>query len=173
MSGGRDDSDTENGAFRKSVPDVRPLEGRDKLLPPPRTLRRRRPKETNEGVTFETERLGERVEGIAAGIDRSQLLRLRNGEVRPDERVDLHGMIESTAQRRVRDVLARVHGAGGRCVLIVHGRGRHSAGEPVLKEALFEWLAAPPLARLVMAFASAAGRDGGVGATYVLLRHDR
>jgi DNA-nicking Smr family endonuclease len=173
MSGGRDDGDTGDSVFRKSVADVRPLEGRDKLRPPPRTLRRRKPRETHEGVSFETERLGEHVEGIAAGIDRAQLLRLRNGEVRPDERVDLHGMIESNAQRRVREVVTRVHGAGGRCVLIVHGRGRHSAGEPVLKEALFEWLTAAPLASLVMAFTSAAGRDGGVGATYVLLRRDR
>ncbi len=173
MSGGCDDGDTENGAFRKSMADVRPLEGRDKLRPPPRTLRRRKRRETREGDSFGIERLGEHVEGLAAGIDSAHLRRLRNGEVKPDARVDLHGMIESAAQRRVREVVARVHGEGGRCVLIVHGRGRHSAGEPVLKEALLEWLAEPPLAPLVMAFTSAAGRDGGVGATYVLLRRDR
>jgi DNA-nicking Smr family endonuclease len=43
----------------------------------------------------------------------------------------------------------------------------------VLKEALFEWLQQPPLASVVMAFASAQGGDGGVGATYVLLRPNR
>ena len=172
MSGGQDDGDTGNSVFRKAMGDVQPLEDRDKLREPPRTVRRRKPREGREGVAFEIERLGEHVEGIATGIDRSNLLRLRNGEVRPDEKADLHGMIETAAQRRVREVIARVHGAGGRCVLIVHGRGRHSAGEPILKEALLEWLAEPPLSPLVMAFASAAGRDGGVGATYVLLRRD-
>ena len=172
MSGGQDHGDPENGVFRKSVADVRPLEDRDKLRAPPRTVRRRKPRETREGVAFEIERLGEHVEGLAAGVDRAHLRRLRNGEVKPDARVDLHGMIEPAAQRRVREVVARVHGEGGRCVLIVHGRGRHSAGEPVLKEALLEWLAEPPLAPLVMAFASAAGRDGGVGATYLLLRRE-
>ncbi len=173
MSAGQGDGDPENDAFRKSVADVRPLEGRDKLRAPPRTVRRRKPRETREGDSFEIERLGEHVEGLAAGTDRAHLRRLRNGEVKPDSRVDLHGMIESAAQRRVREVVARVHGEGGRCVLIVHGRGRQSAGVPILKEALLEWLAEPPLAPLVMAFASAAGRDGGVGATYVLLRRDR
>jgi DNA-nicking Smr family endonuclease len=172
MSSGQGDGDTDNGEFRKSVADVRPLEDRDKLRPQPRTLRRRKPRKSREGVAFEIERLGERVEGIAAGIDRAHLRRLRNGEVKPDARVDLHGMIATMAQRRVREEIARVEGEGGRCVLIVHGRGRHSAGEPVLKEALLEWLAEPPLASRVMAFASAAGRDGGVGATYLLLRRD-
>ena len=56
---------------------------------------------------------------------------------------------------------------------MVHGRGRHSDAEPVLKEALLDWLAEPPLHQMVMAFASAAGGDGGVGATYVLLRRER
>ena len=172
MSGGPRDGDSGNGDFRESMKDVRPLAGRDKLRPQPRTLRRRKPGETREGIAFEIERLGEHVEGIAAGTDHAHLRRLRNGEQRPDARVDLHGMIERDAQRRVREELARVHREGGHCVLIVHGRGRHSAGDPVLKEALLEWLVAPPLATLVMAFASAAGRDGGVGATYVLLRRD-
>jgi DNA-nicking Smr family endonuclease len=57
-------------------------------------------------------------------------------------------------------------------VLVIHGRGRHSESEPVLKDALLEWLAQPPLGPLVLAFASATGGDGGVGATYVLLRRD-
>jgi DNA-nicking Smr family endonuclease len=42
--------------------------------------------------------------------------------------------------------------------------------EPVLKEALLEWLAEPPIGPKVLAFTSARGRDGGVGATYVLVR---
>ena len=52
----------------------------------------------------------------------------------------------------------------------MHGRGRHSEAEPVLKDALLEWLAEPPVGEKVLAFTSARGRDGGVGATYVLVR---
>src|SRR5262249_37793403 len=101
------------------------------------------------------------------------LRRLRNGEYPPDARVDLHGLHVPAARRAVGDAIQRVLAQGKCCVLIVHGRGRHSESEPVLKDALLEWLAEPPLAERVVAFASARGRDGGVGATYVLLRGSR
>ena len=154
--------------------DVTPLQDRDKVQPP-KTLRRRKRRgdADPEAVAFEIDRLGERVEGIAPGVDRSHLRKLRNGEVARDARLDLHGLSESDAKARVRDTLLRVRGEGGRCVLVIHGRGRHSPAEPVLKEALYEWLAEPPLGATVMAFTSATGGDGGVGATYVLLRQNR
>lgn len=157
--------------------DATPLDDRDKVQPPtpPKTLRRRKRRVDADpaAVAFEVDRLGERVEGIAAGVDRKHLTGLRNGEIRRDARLDLHGQSEANARARVCDELLRAHGEGNRCVLVIHGRGRHSPGEPVLKEALFEWLQQPPLASIVMAFASAQGGDGGVGATYVLLRPNR
>ncbi len=61
----------------------------------------------------------------------------------------------------------------GRCLLVIHGRGRNSEDGPVLKDRLFEWLAEAPVGPQVMAFCSATGGDGGVGATYVLLRRER
>ena len=66
-----------------------------------------------------------------------------------------------------------MHAEAGRCVLVIHGRGRHSETEPILKEALLGWLAEPPVGPLVLAFSNALGGDGGVGATYVLLRRER
>jgi DNA-nicking Smr family endonuclease len=73
----------------------------------------------------------------------------------------------------VHEAIQRTFAQGKRCVLVVHGRGRSSESEPVLKEALLEWLAEPPASERVLAFTSARGRDGGVGATYVLLRRSR
>jgi DNA-nicking Smr family endonuclease len=168
-------AETESSEFRRAVSDATPLAGRDAQAPPPKTLRRRRPRAeaAPEVVAFEIERLGERVEGRAPGIDRALLLQLRLGEFGRDARIDLHGLRAEAARALVRDTLLRVHGEGGRCVLVIHGRGRHSEGEPVLKDALLEWLAQPPLGPLVLAFASARGGDGGVGATYVLLRQAR
>jgi DNA-nicking Smr family endonuclease len=166
--------DADDLEFRELVTDVKPLDDRDKLRPAPKTLRRRRRVDpAHEAAGFEIDRLGERVEGIAPGIDRGVLRKLRNGEFPRDARLDLHGLHAPAARERVRETLQRVHAEGGRCVLVIHGRGRRSEAEPVLKEALLEWLAEPPLAALVMAFASASGGDGGVGATYVLLRRDR
>ena len=53
---------------------------------------------------------------------------------------------------------------------MIHGKGNRSEAGPVLKDALPVWLGEPALAPFVQAFASATGGDGGVGATYVLLK---
>ena len=126
-----------------------------------------------DGGGFTVERLGERSEGLAAGIDRKHLLRLRRGEVPVDARVDLHGLRAADARRRLAAEVARAQAAGLRCLLVVHGRGLHSEGPAVLREGVAEWLSAAPLAARVMAFASARPEDGGSGATYVLLRRVR
>ena len=126
-----------------------------------------------EREAFTVERLGERTEGLAAGIDRQHLLRLRRGEVPVDLRVDLHGLVAAEARRRLGAELERAQAAGLRCVLVIHGRGLHSEGSAVLREGVAEWLVAAPLAGRVMAFTSARPEDGGSGATYVLLRRVR
>lgn len=165
--------DRERTEFEKAMSDIPPLEDREKLRPPPKTLRRRRRRGDVEGVQFEIDQLGDRHEGSAPGTDRAILRRLRNGEIPRDARIDLHGLAAAAARARLHETLTRVHAEGGRCVLIIHGRGRHSETGPILKESLLGWLAEPPVGSLVMAFSSALGGDGGVGATYVLLRRDR
>jgi len=122
---------------------------------------------------FQLEAVGEQIAGIAQGIDRAWLRRLRAGEIVPEARVDLHGLRARDASRRVQRALDAAHAAGQRCVLIVHGRGTHSAEGAVLRTELPRWLADPRTAPLVMAFASARPSDGGTGATYVLLRRKR
>jgi DNA-nicking Smr family endonuclease len=126
-----------------------------------------------EPVRFALSRNGERLEGIAPGIDRSHLKRLARGEIEPDSEIDLHGLDRRNARFALRAALHEAHAEGERCVRVVHGRGLHSDLGPVLKEALVEWLGEPPLGPLVMAFASAPSHDGGSGATYVLLRRRR
>lgn len=169
MTGDEEDRKSE---FEKAMSDARPIEDREKLAARPKTLRRRkrRDDDTTSGAGFEIDRLGERHEGIAPGVDRKQLLKLRNGDFKPDERIDLHGMDVGTARRRVHELVNRTRSAGGRCILVIHGRGNRSEGAPVLKESLLDWLAEAPAASQVLAFSSATGGQGGVGATYVLLR---
>ena len=172
MSGGGESRDRTE--FERAVEGATPLPDRDKLVERPKTLRRRRAREDAPGtVAFEIDRLGERVEGIAPGGDRSLLRRLRSREYPPDVRIDLHGFDVASARRRVHEALAAAHAEGDRCVLVIHGRGRGSEAGPVLKEALLDWIAEPAVAPLVLAFATAAPGDGGVGATYVLLRRER
>ena len=169
-----DDEDS----FAKGMKGVKPLRGRDKVRPPeppPRSAPAPRDTQSanSEIEPFEIERLGERVRGRAPGIDRREQRRLERGDVEVDETVDLHGLDIEAALRALRETFDSALAEGHRCVLVVHGRGTHSRDAPVLKEAFLAWLAEPPVGPRVMAFASAVSRDGGPGATYVLLRRQR
>jgi DNA-nicking Smr family endonuclease len=125
------------------------------------------------GAPFAVTRVGERVEGLARGVDPAHLRRLRRGEVPVDRELDLHGLDATRAAARVSAALRAAREAGERCVRIVHGRGLHSAGGPVLKDAVLAQLEGPSLAPLVLAFASGPPREGGAGALLVLLRRAR
>jgi DNA-nicking Smr family endonuclease len=120
---------------------------------------------------FDVSDSDEYIEGIARGVDRALLGRLRAGEFAVQGHVDLHGMTKDQAHQRVRRFVSDCRRSGWRCVLIVHGRGQHSKDQiPVLKQAVRSWLERGPLARHVLAFSTARPRDGGAGALYVLLR---
>jgi DNA-nicking Smr family endonuclease len=111
------------------------------------------------------------VEGAVAGLDASVARRLRLGDYAVEGRLDLHGLTREAARGAVERFLRESRLGGKRCVLLVHGKGRHSESQlPVIKEALHGWLAAGKFGRQVLAFASARPADGGAGALYVLLR---
>jgi DNA-nicking Smr family endonuclease len=169
VSGGKRDDD-DRSEFEAAMGDVERLAGRDrKLAPVPPQVEKQLPRE-REPVLFEDLRDGERLEGRAPGIDRKLLRRLRAGAFEVELRIDLHGLLAAEARENVREALLEAFTAGRRCALVIHGRGLHSADEPVLKRALSTWLSEPPLGKRVMAFASATPEHGGLGATYVLLR---
>ena len=124
------------------------------------------------GGTFDISDSDEYIEGLASGLDRRLLGRLRRGDYAVQGHVDLHGLTREEARVKVDEFMhdSRLHGC--RCVLIIHGRGLNSKDQiPVLKEALRVWLTRGRIARHVLAFATARPTDGGAGAVYVLLRH--
>jgi DNA-nicking Smr family endonuclease len=114
------------------------------------------------------DRGGGQLEGWVRGFDRRRLRALRRGELDCGLELDLHGLAREEARRALRAALRRALDTGVRCIRVVHGRGLRSAEGPVLRGALPEWLAEPPFADAVLAFASAEKSRGG--ATYVLLR---
>jgi DNA-nicking Smr family endonuclease len=122
---------------------------------------------------FAVTREGERVYGLAGGVDRRHLRNLRAGEIEADRDVDLHGLHSRAAREDVTFELRDAYEEGERCVRIVHGRGLRSPSGPVLKDAVVEWIQAPPLAAIVLAFAGAPPAWGGSGALLVLLRRAR
>jgi DNA-nicking Smr family endonuclease len=97
---------------------------------------------------------------------------LRAGTHAIEARLDLHGRGRQRALRDLERFVAGASARGARCLLVIHGRGHGSdAGGPVLRPAIWEWLASEAAQRGgVMAFVSARPADGGDGATLLFLR---
>jgi len=123
------------------------------------------------GGTFDISDSDEYIEGLATGLDRRLLSRLRHGDYAVQGHVDLHGLNREEARLKVEQFMQESRLRGHRCILIIHGRGLNSKDQiPVLKEAVRLWLTRGRIARNVLCFATARPTDGGTGAVYVLLR---
>ncbi len=106
------------------------------------------------------------------GVDGKRYLpQLRSGLYSIQACLDLHGLITVEARQEVEEFITRESRFRPCCVKIIHGRGLNSASDrAVLKENLQRWLCSRRMSRRVIAYSSAPLPDGGVGATYVLLR---
>jgi len=161
---------------------VQPLEGRDRLATPDRSTRRAgrgAAKTAPSAAAGEGRRVprfihpdaSQALAAYASGVQRAVLNQLRKGKPAPSSRIDLHGLRAHAARKALRRaVAAAVADGGGRCLLVVHGRGVHSPDEPVLKTQLPGWLSEPGVAEHLAAFSPSRAADGGEGATYLLIR---
>ncbi|WP_296583549.1 Smr/MutS family protein [Xanthobacter sp.] len=105
----------------------------------------------------------------------------RGAEV--DARLDLHGLTQAAAHRRLRLFLMEAQASGHALVLVITGKGdperlmssgpAFGEGRGVLKRAVPLWLAEPDLRAVVVGFESAGRRHGGEGALYVRIRRRR
>jgi len=111
--------------------------------------------------------------GRSADLDKRTLERLRRGLLRPEARLDLHGMTQDQAYPSLMSFLEASQAAGKRCVIVITGRGRMRDGGGILRKEAPGWLNSSTARSRVLAFATARPRDGGVGALYVLLRRAR
>lgn len=96
-------------------------------------------------------------------IERSRRLR----QMHPQEALDLHGLAVREAVQATERFLGACASRGLEKVLIIHGKGNHSRGEPVLGRAIRQCLERHPLAG---AFGKADRMSGGRGALWVFLR---
>lgn len=102
----------------------------------------------------------------ASGVSRERLRRLAAS---PAEReIDLHGHTRDETMRVLEVAVMTALARGERTLCIVHGRGLHSQGRPVLKQAVFQWLREGPCAGFVLAAVPRVGSGGG--ASMVLFR---
>ncbi|MFG1299390.1 Smr/MutS family protein [Xanthobacter sp. V3C-3] len=117
-----------------------------------------------------------------AGLEPKARRRLvRGAEV--DARLDLHGLTQAAAHRRLRMFLFDAQASGHGVVLVITGKGdperlgshgpAFGEGRGVLRRAVPLWLAEPDLRAVVLGFESAGRRHGGEGALYVRIRRRR
>lgn len=111
---------------------------------------------------------GEEVSFKRAGLQDAVLKKLRRGQFRVEEEIDLHGLNVEQAKQALREFLQVMLRTHARCVRIIHGKGNRSGHRgPVLKLAVTALLQRTDA---VLAYTSARPVDGGTGAVYVLLR---
>ncbi len=103
-------------------------------------------------------------------IDGETSSRLKTKIVRPQARLDLHGMTEAAAHKALTRFIAQCAKEGHHIVLIITGKGRR--GDGTLRRNLPLWLETPSLRPYIIAMAPAFVRDGGEGAFYVQLRRE-
>lgn len=115
------------------------------------------------------EQTGEYMEWTAPGATPDIARRLHRGEFAIREYIDLHGLDRQEAFDALCLFFREAIRKKAPCVKVIHGRGLRSPGGPVLKEALCRWLQGP-FRKHVLAYASARNCDGGLGATYVILK---
>ncbi|MGI3169788.1 Smr/MutS family protein [Pseudooceanicola sp. C21-150M6] len=110
-------------------------------------------------------------------MDRKTHTRMTRGKLKPEARLDLHGMTMDRAHPELTGFILRSAREGRRLVLVITGKGKdRDEGGPipvrqgVLRHQVPHWLTVPPLAQLVLQVTPAHNRHGGGGAYYVYLR---
>lgn len=173
--------------FRMEMADVRPLAGEDKYhrkdAPPPKAWKT--PELPNEDLEvlrnlsdlvsgkaeFDLTYSDEFVEGQTRGLPPHLMEHLRSGRIPYQDHLDLHGYTLSQAEAAVTRFILDSVALSRNCLLLIHGRGLGSEdGIPVLKRYLETFLLRGIARKYILAFTTARPVDGGLGASYLLLR---
>jgi DNA-nicking Smr family endonuclease len=103
--------------------------------------------------------------------------RIARGVVAVDARIDLHGLRQDEAHRRLASFLLGAQAGGARVVLVITGKGRPAAEGPlfgeergVLRRSVPLWLSSPAARHVVIGYEEADPVHGGGGALYVRIR---
>ena len=113
-------------------------------------------------------------------MDRKAFDQMKRGKLRPEGKIDLHGMTLDRAHPALTRFILGAQAQGKRLVLVVTGKGKQrDDGGPipvrfgVLRRQVPQWLSLPPMSSVVLQVTQAHLRHGGSGAYYVYLRRTR
>lgn len=99
----------------------------------------------------------------------NRLRQLKRGIIQLDRQLDLHGLTREEAVESLSPFLQAARNAGEKAVLIITGKGTHSAEGPVLQQVVAAWLRDQGR-ELIAEYAPAPRELGGSGAYVVFLR---
>jgi DNA-nicking Smr family endonuclease len=120
-----------------------------------------------------------------AALEKGLKRRLTRGRRDADARIDLHGLTQDAAHRRLIAFLRQSQAAGHALVIVITGKGAPKrlreldeeafrpdpyASRGVLRRVVPQWLALPEMRSLVIGFEEASAGHGGAGALYVRIR---
>lgn len=124
--------------------------------------------------------LSDRLAAVPLRMDRKAFGKLKRGKLKPEGRLDLHGMTLDQARPALISFIMASYARERRLVLVITGKGKRSADEgPIptrpgaLRHSVPHWLQTPPLSQMVLQITEAHARHGGGGAYYVYLRRKR
>lgn len=117
-------------------------------------------------------------------FDRREARHIARGRLEIEARLDLHGLRQNEAHRRLLGFLRSAHDQGLRYVLVITGKGGFDGDmhalpfhetldrspRGVLRRIVPMWLEEPSLSSIVLSYREAATQHGGAGALYVRLR---
>lgn len=112
---------------------------------------------------------GEYIEWIRPDIRKDIVQKLHQGYFSVQDYIDLHGMTLGEAKDALSLFFKEAIKKNLFCIKVIHGRGLRSPGKPVLKEALKQLLQGQ-FKKWILAYSTARDCDGGLGATYVVLK---
>ncbi len=111
----------------------------------------------------------EYIEWVHSDIRKDITQKLHKGYFSVQDYIDLHGLTVNEAETALSAFLKNAVKRRLCCIKVIHGRGLRSPNGPVLKEYLIKWLHGK-FSKWVIAYSTAKDRDGGLGATYIILK---
>lgn len=114
--------------------------------------------------------------------DQNWSKKLKGGKIRPEGKIDLHGMTCAEAHEKLYKYLDRAQHSGKRIILVITGKGGPKRdydsyrfndfenGLGILKREVPMWLSGASMRHMVVSFQDARPSDGGGGALYVILK---
>jgi DNA-nicking Smr family endonuclease len=140
------------------------LERWEKSRQPPRKAERR--PRVDMGAALERYPPAEGLKSEGPPVEPSTSLRALR-DIDPQAELDLHGLSAPEAEGAIEAFVRDARARGLVKVLLIHGKGQHSHGEPVLERVVRNFLEKCPHTG---AFGKADRAHGGRGATWVRIR---